>query len=94
MTMMNEIFREYLDDFIIVYLDDILIYSKNMDDHERHLELVLRKLREHKLYAKESKCDFGKTSIEFLGHIVSDKGIQVDDKKIQAIKGWNEPKNV
>lgn len=75
MTMMNEIFREYLDDFIIVYLDDILIFSKNLEDHKRHLEIVLKRLRENKLYAKESKCDFGKPSIEFLGHVVTDKGI-------------------
>ena len=78
MTMMNDIFNEYLDGFLIVYLDDILIFSKNMDDHLKHLDIVLQKLREHKLYAKLSKCEFGKRSeLEFLGHVVSKRDIEV-----------------
>ena len=78
MTMMNDIFRDYLDSFIIVYIDDILVYSKNEEEHEKHLEIVLQKLRENKLYAKLSKCEFAKKEVEFLGHVVSTKGIEVD----------------
>ena len=75
MTLMNEIFRDFLDQFVIVYIDDILVYSKNMEEHAQHLEQVLQRLRDHKLYAKESKCEFAKDHVEFLGHVISDKGI-------------------
>jgi hypothetical protein len=83
-----------MDSFVIVYLDDILIYSKSPEDHEKHLRAVLSALRQHKLYAKISKCTFGVTETEFLGHIVSDKGISTDPRKIQAVRDWPTPRTV
>ena len=68
MTLMNNIFHEYLDDFVIIYMDDILVYSKTAEEHAEHLEKVFRKLRSNKLYAKGDKCDWGKLRIKFLGH--------------------------
>ena len=75
MCLMNSVFSRYLDKFVLVFLDDILIYSKNEEEHEEHLRIVLKLLREHKLYAKLSKCDFYKDRIHCLGHIISDEGI-------------------
>jgi hypothetical protein len=91
---MNGVFREYLDKFVIVFLDDILIYSKSEEEHEEHLRMVLKVLREHKLYAKLSKCIFYQKKIHYLGHIISADGIAVDPEKIEAIKGWPTPRNV
>jgi hypothetical protein len=92
--MMNGVFREYLDKFVIVFLDDILIYSKSEEEHEKHLRMVLQVLREHKLYAKLSKCIFYQKKIHYLGHIISAEGITVDPEKIEAIRGWPMPRNV
>ena len=75
MTLMNSIFRNQLDKFVLVFMDDILIYSKSMKEHKDHLKQVFDILKSHKLYAKLSKCEFFKTSVEFLGHVISDKGI-------------------
>jgi hypothetical protein len=72
MCLMNGIFRNYLDKFVIVFLDDILIYSKSEEEHEKHLRMVLQVLREHQLYAKLSKCSFYKKNIHYLGHIISE----------------------
>jgi hypothetical protein len=94
MCLMNGVFREYLDKFVIVFLDDILIYSKSEEEHEKHLRMVLQVLREHKLYAKLSKCIFYQKKIHYLGHIISAKGIEVDPEKIEAIRGWPMPRNV
>jgi hypothetical protein len=94
MCLMNGIFRNYLDKFFIVLLDDILIYYKSGEEHEHHLRLVLQVLREHQLYAKLSKCSFYRNQIHYLGHIISDQGIAVDPKKIEAIRGWPTPSNV
>ena len=94
MQLMQDIFREYLDDFVISYLDDLLIYSKSLDDHERHVRLVLDKLRENKLYAKQSKCEFYKREVSFVGHIVSGEGKRVESNKIKAIVDWPILKNV
>ncbi|WVZ51958.1 hypothetical protein U9M48_003055 [Paspalum notatum var. saurae] len=82
MNLMNKVFMEYLDKFVVVFIDDILIYSKTEEEHEEHLRLVLQKLREHKLYAKLSKCEFWLDQVPFLGHIVSKGGIMVDPSKI------------
>jgi hypothetical protein len=79
---MNAIFREYLDKFVIVFLDDILIYSKSEEEHKQHLRMVLQVLRKHQLYAKLSKCSFYQKQIHYLGHIISEDGIAVDPKKI------------
>ncbi|WVZ70224.1 hypothetical protein U9M48_018905 [Paspalum notatum var. saurae] len=85
---MNKVFMEYLDKFVVVFIDDILIYSKTEEEHEEHLRLVLQKLREHKLYAKLSKCEFWLEQVPFLGHIVSKGGIMVDPSKISSVMDW------
>jgi hypothetical protein len=94
MCLMNGDFREYLDKFVIVFLDDILIYSKSKEEHEQHLRMVLQVLREHQLYAKLSKCSFYQKKIHYLGRIISKDGIAVDQEKIEAIREWSVPKNV
>jgi hypothetical protein len=86
MCLMNGVFKEYLDKFVIVFLDDILIYSKSDEEHEKHLRIVLKVLREHKLYAKLSKSIIYQKKILYLGHIISVNGIEVDPEKIEAIK--------
>lgn len=91
--LMNDIFMPYLDKFVIIYLDDLCIYSKTPEEHIKHLEIVLGLLREHKLLAKPSKCLFGVTSMDFLGHIISSDGIATDPKKIKAVQDWPIPKN-
>ena len=91
---MNSILSKYLDKFIIVFIDDILIYSKNEQENKEHLRIVLWILREKKLYDKLTKCDFYKDKIQYLGHVVSKEGIIVDPDKIKAIMGWPIPKDV
>ena len=91
MELMNGVFQPYLDSFVIVFIDDILVYSKTEEDHVRHLRIVLHRLREEKLYAKFSKCEFWLTSVTFLGHVVSKEGIRVDPAKIEAVRGWTRP---
>ncbi|WVZ70556.1 hypothetical protein U9M48_019215, partial [Paspalum notatum var. saurae] len=94
MNLMNKVFMEYLDKFVVVFIDDILIYSKTEEEHEEHLRLVLQKLREHKLYAKLSKCEFWLDQVPFLGHIVSKGGIMVDPSKISSVMDWKVPEVV
>jgi hypothetical protein len=94
MYMMNKIFMEYLDKFIMVFIDDILVYSRNEEEHEGHPRLVLQKLREHRLYAKLSKCEFWMKQVAFLGHILSKGGISMDPSKVQDVLSWNAPTNV
>jgi hypothetical protein len=94
MHLMQSVFSKYLDDFVIVFLDDILIYSKTKDDHQRQVRLVLDLLRKHKLYAKESKCEFFKDSISFLGHVISAEGISMEQDKVRAIQSWPAPTTV
>ncbi|WVZ97277.1 hypothetical protein U9M48_042826 [Paspalum notatum var. saurae] len=94
MNLMNKVFMEYLDKFVVVFIDDILIYSKTEEEHEEHLRLVLQKLREHKLYAKLSKCEFWLDQVPFLGHIVSKGGIMVDPSKISNVMDWKVPEVV
>ncbi|CAN4093347.1 unnamed protein product [Withania somnifera] len=86
-----EVLKPYLDAFVIVFIDDILVYSQSKSDHDRHLKLILQTPREHKLYAKFSKCEFWLESVAFLGHIVSKDGVYVDPAKIQAIRDWPRP---
>jgi hypothetical protein len=85
MYLMNKVFMVYLDKFVVVFIDDILIYSKTEEEHEEHLRLVLQKLREHQLYAKFSKCDFWLKEVSFLGHIITDGGISVDPAKVEDV---------
>ncbi|WVZ97800.1 LOW QUALITY PROTEIN: hypothetical protein U9M48_043312 [Paspalum notatum var. saurae] len=94
MNLMNKVFMEYLDKFVVVFIDDILIYSKTEEEHEEHLRLVLQNLREHKLYAKLSKCEFWLDQVPFLGHIVSKGGIMVDPSKISSVMDWKVPEVV
>jgi hypothetical protein len=85
MYLMNKVFMEYLDKFVVVFIDDILIFSKNEDDHDEHLRVVLQKLRENQLYAKLSKCEFWLKDISFLGHIIYEGGIFVDPSKVKDV---------
>ncbi|EOY21357.1 RNA-directed DNA polymerase (Reverse transcriptase) [Theobroma cacao] len=94
MDLMNRVFHPYLDKFVIVFIDDILVYSKNDDEHAAHLLIVLQTLRERQLYAKFSKCEFWLKEVVFLGHVVSGAGIYVDPKKIEAILQWEQPRTV
>ena len=94
MELMNRVFHDYLDKFIIVFIDDILVYSKTREDHEMHLRLALERLQFEKLYAKFSKCEFWLDRVMFLGHIVSEEGVAVDPAKIEAIINWKQPKTV
>ncbi|XP_071933783.1 uncharacterized protein [Coffea arabica] len=91
MDLMHRVFKPYLDQFIVAFIDDILVYSKTREDHERHLRIVLQTLREYQLYAKFSKCEFWLEQISFLGHIVTKDGISVDLVKIEAVSEWKRP---
>jgi hypothetical protein len=93
-AVMNDIFCPYIDDFVVVYLDNILIFSKTAEDHERHLRTVLDVLQREKFYAALPKCDFAKQEIKFRGHIVGKDGIQVNPEKIEAASKWEAPKDV
>jgi hypothetical protein len=93
MCLMNGIFRNYFDKFLIVLWDDILIYSKYEKDHEKRLRMVLQVLKEHRLYAKLRKCSFYERQIHYLGHIILEEGIEVDPKKIKSIEGWSIVRN-
>ncbi|WVZ53112.1 hypothetical protein U9M48_004098 [Paspalum notatum var. saurae] len=92
MQLMNSVFMDYLDKFVIIFIDDILVYSKTEAEHEEHLRLVLQRLREHRLYAKLSKCEFWIDEVPFLGHIVSKGGIAVDPRKVSAVVNWEIPR--
>ncbi|XP_052174731.1 uncharacterized protein LOC127789782 [Diospyros lotus] len=94
MDLMNRVFREYLDSFVIVFIDDILIYSPSLEDHKTHLRLALQRLRERQLYAKFSKCDFWQRQVDFLGHVVSGEGISVDPEKVKVVIEWPQPTTV
>jgi hypothetical protein len=85
MYLMKKVFMEYLDNFVMVFIDDILVYSRGEEEHEGHLCLVLQKLRDHKLYVKLSKCEFWLKQVAFLGHIISKGGIFVDPSKVQDV---------
>jgi hypothetical protein len=93
MYLMNKVFMEYLDKFVVVFIDDILIFSKN-EEHDEHLRLVLQKLRENQLYAKLSKYEFWLKEVSFLGHIISEGEISVDPSKVESVLSWNTPQNV
>ena len=89
--LMNRVFRPYLDQFVVVFIDDILVYSKDAQEHEHHLRIVLQTLRENQLFAKLSKCDFWLKEVSFLGHIVYAEDIRVDLVKIEAVMNWKPP---
>jgi hypothetical protein len=94
MNLMNKMFMPYLDKFVIVSIDDILIYSKDKEEHAKHLRIALHILREHQLYAKFSKCEFWLDQVEFIGHVISKEGIAVNPSKVASVLEWESPKNV
>jgi hypothetical protein len=94
MYLMNSVFMSELDKFVVVFIDDILIYSKNEEEYEQHLRIILQRLRDHQLYAKFSKCAFWLKEVLFLGHVISAEGIAVDPNKIQEVLNWKSPRSV
>ena len=92
MDLMNRIFKKYLDKCVIVFINDILIYSKTKEEHAEHLRIVLEILRRERLYAKWSKCEFWLTQVQFLGHVISEEGIRVDPAKIEVVLNWERPR--
>ncbi|KAL0421452.1 UNVERIFIED_CONTAM: Retrovirus-related Pol polyprotein from transposon [Sesamum latifolium] len=93
-TLMNQVLHGFVDEFLVMYLDDIVIYSGTLAEHVEHLRQVLTRLREHKLYAKVSKCLFAQETISFLGHIMERGRIRMDPKKVQVIEEWQPPSDV
>src|SRR6266508_981962 len=94
MYLMNSIFMTELDVCVVLFINDILVYSKNEEEHAKHLQLVLERLREHQLYAKFSKCQFWLKEVSFLGHILSAKGVAVDPSNVQEVLEWKSPTSV
>jgi hypothetical protein len=94
MYLMNKVFMEYLEKFIMVFTDDILVYSRSEKEHDEHLRLVLQKLRDHWLYAKLSKCEFWLKEVAFLGHVILKEGIPMDPSKVQDVLSWKAPTSV
>ena len=94
MDLMHRVFQPYLDQFVVVFADDILIYSQSEREHEDHLRIVLQLLRDHQLYAKLSKCEFWLIEVRFLGHVVSASFVSVDPEKVEAMMSWERPKSV
>ena len=94
MDLMHRVFQPYLDQFVVVFVDEILIYSQLEWEHEYHLRIVLQLLRDLQLYAKFSKCEFWLTEVRFLGHVVSASGMSVDLEKVEAVMSWERPKSV
>ncbi|KAL0462207.1 UNVERIFIED_CONTAM: Retrovirus-related Pol polyprotein from transposon [Sesamum latifolium] len=93
MALMNRTFQEYLDRFVIIFIDDILVYSKNREEHEQHLRIVLQILKEKELYAKLSKCEFWVNQVIFFGHVISGDGVMPDPSKVKVVIEWRIPKN-
>ena len=94
MTLMDIVLRPFLGKFVVFFLDDILVYNRSEEEHLNHLRQVFEVLREHQLYAKDSKCEFFKTEIHYLGHIISNEGIRMDLEKVDAILKWPHPRNL
>ena len=94
MYLMNSVFMRELDKFVVVFIDDIQIYSRNKEEHAQHLRIVLARLREHKLYAKFNKCEFWLDRVQFLGHVLTPDGISIDPSKVQDVLNWKSPKSV
>jgi hypothetical protein len=93
MYLMNKVFIEYLDKFVVVFIDDILIFSKTKEEHEKNIRMVLENLRSNQLYAKFNKCEFWLTKVSFLGHVISAGGISVDPSKVNDVLNWMPPMN-
>ncbi len=93
-NLMNYVFWKFIDEFVVVSIEDILIHSRTESEHKKHIELVLKELRENKIYAKLTKCFFMRNKVEYLGHIISENGIQMNQKKVEAVMNWEEPTSV
>jgi hypothetical protein len=89
--LLNDVFREYLDNFMVYYIDDIFIFSNNIEDHERHIHIVLEKLRKVRLYTKLEKCEFHQSKVKFLGYVISKNDIRMDPRKVQTIFYYATP---
>jgi hypothetical protein len=94
MDLMNRVFQPYLDKFVVVFVDDILVYSNSFEEHEEHLRQTLQTLRDHQLYAKLSKCEFWLKRVTFLGHVISVEGVFVDPQKVEVVLKWERPTSV
>lgn len=94
MRVMNDLFRPFIDEFVLIYLDDILVFSKSWNEHVCHVKEVLDVLKKEKLYVKLSKCEFGKTSLGYLGHIVGHGQLKIDPSKVEVIVNWPKPTSV
>jgi hypothetical protein len=94
MYLMNPVFMPELDKFVMIFIDDILVYTKNEKEHEQHLRIILQRLRDHQLYVKFSKCAFWLKEVPFLGHVISAKGIAVNPSKVQEVLDWKSPRLV
>ena len=94
MDLMHRVFQPYLDQFVVVFVDDILIYSKSEEEHEDHLRIILQVLRDQQLYSKFRKCEFWLTEVKLLGHVVPTSGVSVDHEKVEAIRSWKRSKSV
>ncbi|GJR78686.1 putative reverse transcriptase domain-containing protein [Tanacetum coccineum] len=94
MDLMNRVCRPYLDTFVIMFIDDILIYSKTKEEHDAHLKQILELLKKEELYAKFSKFNFWLSKVQFLGHVIDSEGIHVDPTKIESIRDWESPKTL
>ena len=94
MNLMNKVFMEQLDRFVVVFIDDILIYSRSAKEHEQHLRVVMERLRAHQFYAKFSKCEFWLQEVAFLGHVLTAEGVSVDPSKVEPVVDWIQPLNV
>jgi hypothetical protein len=93
MDLMNKVFMEYMDKFVVVFIDDILIFSKTEEEHEKHLRMVLEELTSNQLYAKFSKCEFWLSEVAFLRHVISARGVSVDSSKVKDVLNWVPPMN-
>ena len=94
MDLMHKVFQPYLNQFVLVFVDDILIYSQSKWEHEDHLRIILQLMKDHQLYSKFSKCEFWLTEVRFLGHVVSASGVSVDPKKVKVVMSWERSKSV
>ena len=94
MNLMHRVFQPYLNQFVVVFVDDILIYSKSDNEHEGHLRIVLHALKDHQLYVKFSKCELWLTEVKFLGHVGSTSGVSIDPEKVEAVMSWERPKSI
>lgn len=93
-SLMNEVFVDFLKKFVLVFFDDILVYSTSFYQHIQHVESILKVMRKSKLFAKRSKCDFAQDKVEYLGHVISGEGVATDESKIEVMKSWPTPSNV